>query len=149
MSRIENQRRLFLELIEQLRPWWRRDPGQPARLAAWLAEHRAGSRDRRLYRELCYTAWRILPWIEDASPDVLVARVARHAERTPATAAFIDAFAAGDADSPSFPPASLLPDWIAAECPAAVEPVQRDALLRRAPLWIRLQTELPAAVAAE
>ncbi len=150
MSRVENQRRLFLELIEELRPHWHRDPAQPQRLAEWLAAHRAGSRDRRLYRELCYTAWRILPWIEDASPDLLVRRVAGHAHRDKATAPFIDTFAdPTDTDAPPGPPESLLPAWLADECPRALEPPQRDALLSRAPLWIRLQTDRPATVAAE
>ena len=93
MSRVDNQRRLFLELIEELRPHWRHDAAQPQRLADWLARHRAGSRDRRLYRELTYTAWRILPWIEDASPELLVERVASHAAVSPATEAFVCAFA--------------------------------------------------------
>lgn len=148
MSRVENQRRLFLELIDELRPWWRRDPGLPNRLNAWLVRHRAGSRDRRLYRELAYTAWRILPWIEDAAPDHLVASVARHAEHTAATTAFIDAFAL-PAVAPDPDPVNLLPAWLADECPTALDPVHAAALLRRAPLWIRLQTDRPALVAAE
>lgn len=148
MSRVDNQRRLFLELIEELRPWWRKDPGLPRRLTAWLARHRAGSRDRRLYRELAYTAWRILPWIEDASPETVVRHVANHAEVNRATAAFIDQFSTPDQTVPP-PPESLLPTWLETQCPAALEPCQRDALLRRAPLWIRLQTTQEAKVAAE
>ncbi len=147
MSRVDNQRRLFLELIEELRPHWRRDPGQPQRLADWLARHRAGSRDRRLYRELCYTAWRILPWIEDAAPDLLVQRVAGQAQSSPATAAFIAAFADPSATPP--PATALLPAWLNAECPRALEPAQRDRLLSRAPLWIRLQTDRTEALATE
>ncbi len=137
MSRIENQRRLFLELVELLRPHWHRDPGQPQRLADWLARHRAGSRDRRLYRELTYTLWRILPWVEDASPDTLVARVAQHAQRSKATADFIDAYAMEAAGMAS-PTASLLPPWIDEElaCDSRVE----SSLLSRAPLWIRQQS---------
>ena len=141
MSRVDNQRRLFLELIEELRPHWRHDAAQPQRLADWLARHRAGSRDRRLYRELTYTAWRILPWIEDASPELLVQRVASHATNTPATAAFIETFAtAAESNTQPSPPESLLPDWLAEENTAVLVPHQRDALLSRAPLWIRLQT---------
>ncbi len=148
MSRIENQRRLFLELLEELRPHWRKDPGLPKHLTAWLADHRAGSRDRRLYRELAYTTWRILPWIEDATPETVVGRVARHAQRTDDTSAFIDQFASDSAEPPHSPN-SLLPDWLESQNRDIFEPVQRDALLSRAPLWIRLQTTNHDAVAAE
>lgn len=148
MSRIENQRRLFLELLEELRPYWRKDPGLPKRLTAWLTEHRAGSRDRRLYRELVYTTWRILPWIEDASPETVVGRVARHAQRTDDTAGFIDQFASDSEESPRSPN-SLLPDWLESQNRDIFDPLQRDALLSRAPLWIRLQTAKHDLVAAE
>lgn len=148
MSRIENQGRLFLELIDELRPHWRKDPGLPNRLAEWLARHRAGSRDRRLYRELTYTAWRILPWIEDAAPETLIQRVASSAQRTADTAGFIDHFATNAPESIG-PSENLLPAWLPEQAPDALDPRQRDALLQRAPLWIRLQTEASDAVAAE
>lgn len=143
MSRVDNQRRLFLELVKNLRPHWRRDPGQPQRLAEWLARHRAGSRDRRLYRELAYTLWRILPWVEDAAPETLVARVAQHAQRSRATADFIDAFAPDAAGLPA-PTTSLLPPWIAGEMAVTTE--LETCLLSRAPLWIRQQSGDAAAV---
>lgn len=136
MSRVDNQRRLFLELVEELRPHWRRDPGQPRRLADWLARHRAGSRDRRLYRELAYTLWRILPWVEDAAPDVLLARVAHQAQLSKATQDFINAWSDSTVTDPA---TALLPDWLAEECPAALETNEAATLLRRAPLWIRSQ----------
>ena len=148
MSRIKNQGRLFLELIDELRPHWRKDPGLPNRLSDWLVRHRAGSRDRRLYRELAYTAWRILPWIEDASPETLVQRVAQHANRTPDTAAFIEHFASATTE-PIGPPEDLLPDWLSSQNSAVIVPTQRDTLLQRAPLWIRLQTDDANAVATE
>ncbi|MCC5025161.1 MAG: RsmB/NOP family class I SAM-dependent RNA methyltransferase [Candidatus Synoicihabitans palmerolidicus] len=149
MSRVDNQRRLFLELTEELRPWWRRDPGLPQRLNAWLARHRSGSRDRRLYRELAYTSWRILPWIEDASPDRIIEQVAQFAAPSKATSSFIEAYKTSESITVPAPADSLLPDWLSRECPAALGPLQRDALLRRAPLWIRLQTAQPHSVAAE
>ncbi len=136
MSRVENQRRLFLELVETLRPHWHRDTGQPRRLAEWLTQHRAGSRDRRLYRELAYTLWRILPWVEDAAAEILVARVANHAQRNKATADFIDAFADENVPDPGAP-ATLLPAWFREQCPAADTPSEINCLLSRAPLWIR------------
>jgi 16S rRNA (cytosine967-C5)-methyltransferase len=39
-----------------------------------------------------------------------------------------------------------LPEWFRAHCPAAFEPAQTDALLARAPLWLRLQAGNPARV---
>jgi len=145
MSRIDNQRRLFVELVEILRPHWRHDPGQPQRLADWLARHRAGSRDRRLYRELTYTLWRILPWVEDAAPETLIARVAQHAQPSKATNDFIATFAPSTGDLPQ-PSAALLPDWFAEEFPAATNAAEQTCLLSRAPLWIRQQTDRPESV---
>jgi 16S rRNA (cytosine967-C5)-methyltransferase len=142
VSRVDNQRRLFLELVEELRPHWRRDRAQPRRLADWLSRHRAGSRDRRLYRELTYTLWRILPWVEDAAPDILLARVANHAHRLPATAGFIDTFANPAITDPG-PTSSLLPDWLNEQCPAALVSPEINSLLSRAPLWIRQQGASP------
>ncbi|GAB5562115.1 MAG: RsmB/NOP family class I SAM-dependent RNA methyltransferase [Synoicihabitans sp.] len=148
MSRVTNQRRLFLELMAELRPWWRQDAGLPNRLNAWLARHRAGSRDRRLYRELAYTAWRILPWIEDASDEILIARVANHAEETTATAAYIEAFRDTSCADPA-DPIELFPSWLNDQCPATENPAVREKLLERAPLWIRLQTKNQDEVARE
>ena len=52
-------------MLEELRPHWRRDLALPERIDRLLRrDHRFGSRDRRLYRELIYTALRHLPWIE-------------------------------------------------------------------------------------
>jgi len=140
VSRVSNQRRLFGELVEELRPHWRKDAGQPRRLAEWLARHRAGSRDRRLYRELTYTLWRILPWVEDAAAETLLARVANHAENNRATAEFIAAFADPKLPDPA-PASTLLPDWLINECPALAHVEERDCLLSRAPLWLRQQGE--------
>ena len=151
MGRVDNQRRLFLELIGELRPHWRTDPGLPRRVQSWLVRKRAGSRDRRLYRELAFTALRILPWIEaGGNDDALIALVARHAARSRATTAFIDAFH-DQTDTPPEPRkwAELLPAWIETECPELLAPSTRDAMLSRAPLWIRIQTNDSASIAAE
>ena len=60
-----NQGRTFLRLLAEFRPYLRNDRNLPARIQQRLAkEKRFGSRDRRLYRELTYTAVRHLPWIE-------------------------------------------------------------------------------------
>ena len=149
MSVLDHQRRLLLELLDLLRPHWRRDRNLPARLTPWLAAHRAGSRDRRLYREFTYTALRILPWIENASPADAIGLIAAESADTPSTHAFRAAFALPDlvATANRSP---LLPAWFDAASPTlAADPAQRTALLSRAPLWLRLQTDTPAPVAAE
>ena len=73
-----NQQRTFLQLLAQVRPLVSSDSSLPRRIKDLLGRNRAfGSRDRRLYRELLYTAIRFLPWIApllDTEPD-LAARI--------------------------------------------------------------------------
>ncbi|MFH1499518.1 MAG: RsmB/NOP family class I SAM-dependent RNA methyltransferase [Verrucomicrobiota bacterium] len=147
MSVSHNQRRILLGILAKLRPHWRRDRNLPARLQPLLADRRFGSRDRRLYRELVYTALRILPWIEDADENTVVARIAGHCRATPDTRLFREAWS--PAEPEPLPLNDLLPAWIGDECPAARHPAELAALLRRAPLWLRLQTDDPDAVLAE
>jgi len=149
-----SQKRTLLAILGRLRPHWRRDPGLPARIDALLnGDRRLGSRDRRLYRELIYTAIRYLPWIEpllDSAPGEAVARAAWLAADIPGIQALRDEGAAG---LPPCPPGviekaqalgteagALLPAWLRTECPEAFLPPLLDVLLTRAPLWIRLQT---------
>jgi 16S rRNA (cytosine967-C5)-methyltransferase len=150
MSFAENQGRTFLRLIQQLRPHWRRDSALPARIGSALSAQRSfGSRDRRLYRELIYTTLRYLPWIEphlDAAPEEALRRIAWLAAETPATKAFCAAFATGE--PPSGDKTQLLPDWFRAHCPALFMGDELEAQLRRAPLWLRLQTDEVAAEGA-
>jgi 16S rRNA (cytosine967-C5)-methyltransferase len=126
------------------------------------SDRRLGSRDRRLYRELVYTAVRYLPWIEpllDSDPHGAARRVAWLAADTPGMASFRAEAAAGLPDCPSDAGEkarilgedadALSPSWLRDECPAAFLPPLREALLSRAPLWIRLQTDDPAAVYRE
>ncbi len=200
-----NQQRTFLQLFAQVRPHLRTDSSLPRRIKDLLGRNRAfGSRDRRLYRELIYTAIRFLPWIEplldatnssqpvpatstDAANYDLAAQVvawlapdlkdtqayrAVLLEGWPAVpeslaekAAMLRTRLAGRANPPGepwpgrhatstahpegspyhfqsgfFDPQSLLPDWFRPHCPAAFETPHLDALLARAPLWVRLQT---------
>lgn len=167
MSVAHGQQRTVLSLLNQLRPHWRSDRALPARIQSLLRANRSfGSRDRRLYRELIYTTLRYLPWIEpllDRDADQALRLIAWLAADLPATAHFRASLLA---DWPACPPttaakaailnqhlhgtipavdaggdaAALLPEWFRAHCPAAFEPVQLDALLSRAPLWLRLQT---------
>jgi len=146
---LANQRTVAAALLESLRPHWRSDRNLPARIEALLrADRRFGSRDRRLYRELIYTALRHLPWIEARPPAEALAIVAHLAADRPATRAFRDAFGQ-EPLPPGLSLDALLPDWLRAECPAAFTPPVRDALLARAPLWLRLQTDRPEVVEAE
>jgi 16S rRNA (cytosine967-C5)-methyltransferase len=149
MNVVGSQRHTFLQLLAQLRPHWRHDPNLPERIQTMLRRRRGiGARDRRLYRELLYTAVRHLPWIEGRADDELVALVAALAADTAATRAFRAAFA--DARlMEGLPREALLPAWFRAECPEAFSSPQLDALLARAPLWLRLQTAEPARVFAE
>lgn len=147
----DSQAQHFLRMLGALRPHWRRDPHLPARIQHLLTRNRAhGSRDRRLYRELIYTALRHLPWIEsqlDAAPAEAVRRVAWLAADTPDTRAFRTTFATGE--PPAGDPAELLPAWFRDHCPTAFAPAELAALNSRAPLWLRLQTDDPAPVLAE
>jgi 16S rRNA (cytosine967-C5)-methyltransferase len=149
MNVVGSQRHTFLQLLAQLRPHWRRDPNLPERIHSMLRRQRSiGARDRRLYRELLYTAVRHLPWVEGRADEELVALIAALAAETPATRAFRAAFAdAGLVESR--PRAALLPAWFRDECPEAFSPPQLEVLLTRAPLWLRLQTNEPARVFAE
>lgn len=148
MSVPGSQQRTFLQLLASLRPHWRRDAALPARIQALLASHRAfGSRDRRLYRELIYTTVRFLPWIEpllDADPAEAVRRVAWLAADTPATRAFRAAFTTGTPVAGD--PAALLPAWFRPHCPPLFSPPELDVQLRRAPLWLRVQTDTPGPI---
>ena len=149
MNVVGGQRLTFLRLLAQVRPHWRRDPNLPERIHTMLRRHRAiGARDRRLYRELLYTAVRHLPWIEGRADEELVALVAALAADTPATRAFRAAFADARLIE-GLPREALLPVWFRDECPESFSPPQLDALLARAPLWLRLQTKEPARIFAE
>lgn len=158
-----SQGRVFLQLFAALRPHVTTDRNLPSRLQQLLArEKRFGSRDRRLYRELLYTALRHLPWIDARlalSPDEAVRATAWLAVDTPATHAFRAHWTAGWPETPlpvsqkalqlQADPAALMPAWFAEHCPAAFTPPAVDVLHTRAPLWIRLQTDDPAPVLAE
>ncbi|MBS0633820.1 MAG: RsmB/NOP family class I SAM-dependent RNA methyltransferase [Verrucomicrobia bacterium] len=163
MSLAGSQQRTFLHLLVALRPEWHRDENLPARIQALLARNRAfGSRDRRLYRELIYTTLRHLPWIEpllDTAPDRAVKIAAWLAADTPATSRLR---AELTADWPALPVSlaeraaflqqsaeALLPAWFREHSPEVFAPAELDAQLRRAPLWLRLQTDDPAAVLRE
>jgi 16S rRNA (cytosine967-C5)-methyltransferase len=162
-----NQQRLFLEFIAELRPHLRRDSALPRRIKEIFARNRSiGSRDRKLYRELVYTALRFLPWVEpwlDQQPAIAAKITAWLAPELKPTSAYR---AAHTSDWPAVPenlaakaeiliqqlggtlpssadkifdPQLLLPAWFREHCPAAFESPHLDAINRRASVWVRLQ----------
>lgn len=163
MSLAGSQQKVFLRLLGELRPQWRRDPNLPTRIQELFALNRSfGSRDRRLYRELIYTTLRYLPWIEpllESDPARAVKTVAWLAAELPATQAFR---AATCADWPVTPstlaakaahlranPDELVPAWLARHCPEAAVAPHLDALQTRAALWLRIPTAHADDVLAE
>lgn len=163
MSLAGSQQRTFLQLLETLRPHWRQDTALPSRIQAFFAARRGiGSRDRRLYRELAFTALRYLPWIEArlaGNPDDAVKVIAWLAADLPATRAFRAAVAgdwpatpesiAARAEFLKEPATALLPEWFRPHCPALFESPELDFQVKRAPLWLRLQTNAPEKIFAE
>lgn len=165
-----NQQRTFLAQLAQVLPHVERDSALPRRIKELLACNRAfGSRDRRLYRELLYTALRYLPWVRpllDSGELHAAQLVAWLAPEMKDTAAYRAALLADwpavpptlaekatalrqllpveSSGGQSFEPSDLLPAWFRDHCPAAFASAHLDALLARAPLWVRLQVNDPA-----
>ena len=156
-----NQQRLFLEFLAELRPHLRRDSGLPRRLKEIFSRNRSlGSRDRKLYRELVFTAVRFLPWVEsllDSAPATAAKIIAwlapelkptthyraAHCSDWPAApeslaekAAILRAHHSGD-----FEPTALLPAWFREHCAAAFASPHLDSLNSRASVWIRIQCQ--------
>ncbi|MBI2518374.1 MAG: RsmB/NOP family class I SAM-dependent RNA methyltransferase [Opitutae bacterium] len=166
-----NQQRTFLALLAQVLPHVQRDSALPRRIKELLGRNRAlGSRDRRLYRELLYTAIRFLPWVQPvlgSDPDKAARMVAFLAPDLPDTQRYRAALLAGFPPDLGFDslkaraaqlhahfggdydPQALLPEWLRAECPEAFDSPHLDALNERANIWVRLQTTQPALVLNE
>lgn len=162
-----NQQRLFLEFIAELRPHLRRDSALPRRIKDIFARNRSiGSRDRKLYRELVYTALRFLPWVEpwlDQQPATAAKITAWLAPELKPTTAYRAAHAGDWPVAPEnlaakakilqqqlggtfpaltdqiFDPQLLLPAWFREHCPNAFESPHLDAINSRASVWVRLQ----------
>jgi 16S rRNA (cytosine967-C5)-methyltransferase len=157
VSRAGSQKRTLVGLLGRLRPHWRSESGLPVRIERLLrGDRRLGSRDRRLYRELIYTALRYLPWIEsllDSEPSEAARRIAWLASDAPSVRSFrleisgdlppCPAGVEGKALVLGADPEALTPDWFRAECPEAFAAPLRDVLLSRAPIWLRLQAGDP------
>ncbi len=130
-------RRLYRELIYTVirhLPWFEpllaRDENAAAQLAAWLAPE---MKDTSAYRAALLDGW-------PATPPTLAEKSAILSTR------FAAAGRASRPDEPSrdggdlgFAPAALLPAWFRDHCPDVFTPAQLDALLARAPIWVRLQ----------
>jgi len=175
MSVVGSQQRTVLALLQQLRPHWRNDRNLPARIQTLLGRHRSfGSRDRRLYRELIYTTLRYLPWVQtelDRDPENAAKLVAWLAADSPVTKKFRAELISDWPPCPSgvagkvsvlttqppwneFPNGATLPspvpEWFRSHCPEIFAAEQQlDALLSRAPLWLRIQTSDIARVTDE
>jgi len=157
-----NQGRTFQQLLAELRPFFRTDRNLPARIQQRLTrERRFGSRDRRLYRELLYTAVRFLPWLEEREAvselHALEAIIAL-ASPIPAVAPLKAALGGGLSELPPTVAekarvlgvqGSLVPAWTAEQCPPAAVSPNLDLLHTRASLWLRLQTAHPESVLEE
>jgi 16S rRNA (cytosine967-C5)-methyltransferase len=145
MSIAANQLRIARELWARLQPL---DRHVPARLQSLLADRRFGSRDRRLYRELLFTALRharALATLDPADEAAWAALLAAHCAPTRETEPFRVAHASSAL--PLSAPLALVPPWFATEHDPAL-PVPPEAiaaaLLARAPVWVRLQSDDPS-----
>ncbi|HZL44609.1 MAG TPA: RsmB/NOP family class I SAM-dependent RNA methyltransferase [Opitutaceae bacterium] len=151
-SIVRNQQQTFGRLWQSVHPYVRADRDLPARLQAVLRRREFGARDRRLYRELLYTAVRHLPWTEQLAARAeteMIRAVAWLAADTPATHEFRAALAGDWPDCPAAVAGraqflgvdgGLLPEWFRRHCPEAFVPPNLEVLATRPPLWIRLQT---------
>lgn len=147
----QNQKRRFLALWRELNQFLERDAGFAGKLESCLRRERAfGARDRRLYRELIYTAVRFLPWVQSLDEDAFVTEVATLAEPLPATRLFKEVWAkklpsprcqsgTEGAANAMRDTTQLLPNWFRTECDAAFNAAEANCLATRPPLWIRLQ----------
>ena len=148
MSLAHNQLRIAHSLWQRLQPL---DRTCPARLQGLLADRRFGSRDRRLYRELLLTAQRharLLAAIDDEA--TWAALLARTCAATRETEGFRATFGGSASTPPAIQPLALMPEWFAEECETGASPeATAAALLARAPVWVRLQTDDPEEVFAE
>jgi 16S rRNA (cytosine967-C5)-methyltransferase len=139
MSIAHNQLRIARELWARLQPL---DRGVPARLQTLLADRRFGSRDRRLYRELLFTALRQARALAPLDPDNWAAHLVATCAPTPETEPLRAAYPGPPPPLPE--PLSLLPSWFSEGCETGRPPSESAAaLLARAPVWIRFQTTDP------
>lgn len=156
MSVARNQARIARDLWRRLQPLAR---GTPAVLQSLLADRRFGSRDRRLYREILLTAIRharVLASLADSVDEAWAAPLALGCAANRDTALFREAFAAASAApcealaKEGSSALDLVPEWFASEVDTG-EPAASvaAALLTRAPLWVRIQSDDPTAVFAE
>ena len=161
VSRSQHQAYITLSLIREFLPLVRSDATLPQKIQHRLShEKNFGSRDRRRYRELIYTAIRYLPWLEKKlkiSDNEAISMLAWLCAETPATKDFKKGIALSIPDMPEYPADTLtlkqkasvlgcsekelLPSWFSQFCPAASG--ESEILHTRAPLWIRLQARHP------
>jgi len=161
-GRAHRQLAIFGELLPEIIHLARREPAFPSLFQKRLGhDKRFGSRDRRIYRALAYTAVRHLPWIEAAPAELRPVLALWLAGDEPALSPLRAPLLADWSPLPATPGEQaailaarlgrtitvdqLFPDWLASEAPALTDS-NRDILLTRAILWLRLQTSEPTAV---
>ena len=148
MSIAANQLRIARELWARLQPL---DRAVPSRMQALLADRRFGSRDRRLYRELLFTALRLareLASLNISDETAWAVRVANTCAAARETESFRTAYASPAVPSPA--PLELAPEWFDSACDTGrLSSESAGALLSRAPVWVRLQTDDSAETEAE
>jgi 16S rRNA (cytosine967-C5)-methyltransferase len=161
-GRAIRQLAIFGELLPEIVHLARREPAFPSLLQKRIGhDKRFGSRDRRIYRALAYTAVRHLPWIETAPGNLRPQLALWLAGDEPVLATLRPALLVDWPPLPATPAEQatllttrlgrpvtvdqLFPDWLATEASALTGPA-RDILLTRAHLWLRLQTSDPGAI---
>jgi 16S rRNA (cytosine967-C5)-methyltransferase len=149
-------------MLDSLEVHWHSDHNLPARIERLIkSDKRLGSRDRKLYRELIYTALRYLPWVEPIlkiNREHAIHLVAWLCEETAATTHFKkEALVGWPHPEQSLDKKEviireklnlnqlplLLPEWLKAEAPDAFKSAHYACINQRAPLWLRLQTQTP------
>lgn len=141
-----NQLRVVRGLWASLQPLDRRTP---ERLRGLLADRRFGSRDRRLYRELLLTAMRLARILDGMDEAEWAGRVAARCAERVETSLFRSCFAAEGAGR-EVDPLALAPSWFAGLYDGGAGEARRgaEALLARAPVWVRLRSGAEAVVEA-
>ena len=146
-----SQGRTLLALLREMAPRVGHDRNLPAWIQTRLAkDKRFGSRDRRLYRELLYTAVRFWPWVEELETQgeaAVLSAVVSLAHPLPSLRGLKEGLGS-ERDCSSLPVVDkarllgvvrpLLPPWVEQECPAAARSPNIDVLHSRAPLWLRV-----------
>src|SRR5690606_33803519 len=130
-----------LRYLPWIQPVLARDEARAAQLVAWLAPE---LRDTSAYRAALLESWPQVPstLVEKSRAlreQFAAFRLQLESPLPPSDATAPTTQPLPSADSFLFDPPTLLPTWFRDHCPDAFVPPHLDALLARAPLWVRLQ----------